>query len=370
VGKPSQITQEHLDAVPGLRERGLNWAEAAAILGVTSEALKTAWFRKRKWLGRKKTALTPQAAPRDASVLLRCLRPKPTPVTTLAWNLKASVEEVQGWLTELRERGYRVRSAGDKCWLDRDVVPEDVEVSHRRAGVRRRIGIVSDTHLGSRHQQLTHLNDFYDRCALTKVTDVYHAGDLLAGVGVYPGQHSDLFVHTEDDQVDYAVANYPRREGVRTHVIGGNHDLAFVKQGGADPVRLIAKERDDIEYLGAYAAWVDLAPGCLMYLLHTDGAAPYAQSYRLQKLIESFQGGRKPNIAVVGHLHSWTMLFLRNVYGMLAGCFEAQSDYLRRKALQPQIGGTILDIEFTDGGAIQRFRPEFVAYLVAKDRDW
>ncbi len=250
------------------------------------------------------------------------------------------------------------------------LIPAEVKFDHSTQQMRLKIGIIADTHLCSKQQQLTFLRDFYFRAADEGVTSIYHAGDMIAGVEVYPGQSNDLIRFTEDEQVDYAVENYPKVEGVTTFVCSGNHDLSFVKRKGIDPLKPIAMQRADIKYLGQFSAWVQLAENCTMYLLHPDGGAAYSDSYRLQKLIESFIGGRKPSIAVMGHFHRRCYISSRNVHGFLGACFEGQTDFLRRKAVNPVIGGTILDIQFTDNGAIHDIGVRFKQYLVPKEHDW
>lgn len=193
---------------------------------------------------------------------------------------------------------------------------------------------------------------------------------MLAGVGVYRGQAKEIFCHTEDDQIDYVIDRYPKRAGIDTYGIGGNHCLVFVKYGGADPWNRISLERSDIKYLGPYSATIKLAPNCSLYMLHPDGGPAYATSYKIQKLIESFEGGNKPNIAVMGHYHKQLYIVERNVHGIMPGCFEGQTTHLRRKAIQPRIAGTILDIRFDDNGAIQSLVIEVISYLKIKEHDY
>jgi len=295
---------------------------------------------------------------------------KPRTITELAECADRSEKTIHAWLDELKEKGYNFHRVNDLWSLDKTVVPAESTISHETDELHLTIGIVSDTHLASKMQQLTFLNDFYDRCADLGITSVYHAGDILAGVDVYPGQDSEIFKHTEDDQTDYVIQAYPKRKGITTYHIGGNHDLVFVKRGAADPNYRIALERDDIQYLGPYSAWVKLAEGCMMYLLHPDGGGAYAISYRGQKLVESFEGGRKPNIAVIGHYHKQLYMRERNVHVIMPGAFESQTIFLRRKMIQPQVCGTILDLDFDDDGSIQTVRPSFVSYLIPKEHDY
>lgn len=250
------------------------------------------------------------------------------------------------------------------------LVPSENHVDHKSNSTRLKIGIISDTHLCSKQQQLTYLNDYYRWAYDQGVRDVYHAGDMIAGVDVYPGQSNDLLCHNEDEQIDYAVEHYPKIDGVTTHVISGNHDLVFIKRRGGDPLRSIAMQRPDINYLGQFSAWIQLQDNCSMYLLHPDGGSAYAISYKMQKLIESFEGGKKPNVAVMGHYHRRGYFPERNVHGFLGACFESQTDFLRRKAISPVVGGLVLELEYTNSGGIHEIVPRFKQYMVPIEKDW
>lgn len=287
----------------------------------------------------------------------------------LADVLDVSPRRADQAIDSLRESGYRIIEIGDRLILDVAPAPSET-VSELPESDRIRIAVLGDTHLCSKTQQLTYLRDTYKRIADRGIQHVYHVGDLIDGEGLYRGHEHEVFVHGFSDQVAYAVEHYPRVDGITTHLIGGNHDLVYVKRAGADPLAVIARDRPDIEYLGPWSAWVRLSPKCTAYLLHPDGGGAYALSYKLQKTIESFEGGRKPNLAFLGHWHTRAYVFVRNVHGWLTGCYQAQTDYQRRKALQPTIGATLLDIRFDDDGAIHELKTEYLTYLVPRERDW
>lgn len=289
----------------------------------------------------------------------------------LADLLDMAPRRVDEILEELRQEGYPVEERGGLLVLDVTPAPAETVTAYRgMVGEKVRFGIVSDTHLGSREQQLTYLRDAYKRFADLEITEVYHIGDLLAGVGVYRGQHAEIFLHTEDEQVDYAEAMYPHIPGIKTRVVGGNHDLVFLKHGGADPLRILANRRDDIEYLGPYSAWVEITPRFRVHLLHPTGGQAYSISYKLQKLVESYEGGRKPNMAVAGHWHQMGYFMARSVHALYPGCFQAQTEFERRKALQPQIGAVVIEATLRDDGTVHEFTPTFLRYHVPKERDW
>jgi hypothetical protein len=60
----------------------------------------------------------------------------------------------------------------------------------------------------------------------------------------------------------------------------------------------------------------------------------------------------------------------RNVHGLLGAAFEAQTDFLRRKAIQPVIGGTVLEICLNKKGEIHNILVDFRQYLVPIGGDY
>lgn len=286
----------------------------------------------------------------------------PLSIIDLANRFDCAPRKIEEQIADLQMNGYQIEQIGDKYKLDTDIVPQEGHYKHPEEGLYFRIGMISDTHLGGTEQQLTHLNDFYQTCKAQGVNTVYHCGDIIAGVDVYRGQHKELHAHTYDDQVDYAITNYPQIPGITTRIISGNHDLAIIKKGGSDPVRQIVNARPDMEYLGQYSAWVEFAPGFVAYLMHPLGGMSYALSYKLQKHVESFEGGNKPNMFFAGHWHSFNYSYIRNVHAFLVPCFEAQTEFERRLGLNPTIGGLILDIKLNKDKSIQEVQPRLRVY--------
>ena len=281
-----------------------------------------------------------------------------------------SAKTVREWLEQLQAAGYNVVCHEGIYSISTYISPSEETFDHATKSLHLKIGIVSDSHLCSISQQKTHLNTTYDIFENEGITSVYHCGDLLAGVGVYPGQDDEIFRHTQEDQTDYAIEHYPQRKGIKTYTISGNHDLVFLKRRGGDPIKRLSLERKDIIYLGRYSATVQLAKNCSMYLLHPDGGKAYALSYKPQKLVESFEGGAKPNIACMGHYHSYDLCCPRNVWSIMVPCFETSTLFTRRKFIEPVVAGLILELDFTEDGAIQRLRQECIKYLVPIEHDY
>jgi len=232
-------------------------------------------------------------------------------------------------------------------------------------------GVVSDTHMGSRFQQLTHLHSAYDLFAEEGINTVLHAGDISDGQHVYRGHEYELFVHGATAQSKYIAKRYPHREGITTHFIAGNHDDDHWKRAGVDIGEMIALRRDDLVYEGLYGAKVSIN-GCLdVYLHHPDGGVAYARSYKPQKMVEQFAPGEKPRMLIQGHYHTGcTLPMYRNVFAMMVACFQAQTPYLKRKGLYPEVGFNIVQFVPDGEGGVQRIRQEFMPFFVPKEDDY
>jgi predicted phosphodiesterase len=290
-------------------------------------------------------------------------------IEELADLMSCAPREVRAQLAELEATGYPLHETSGSYWVDRDPTPAETRMELPEAGEKTvRFGFVSDTHLGSTRQQLSYLVEDYQRFADAEITTVLHIGDMLAGVNVYRGQSSDLFLHRYDDQVDYAANRYPNFPGITTVAISGNHDLAGLKSNGSDPLKGIARERSDIRYLGPYSAWLNIG-SLRVYMLHPDGGQAYAKSYKLQKLAESFTGGEKPHVAICGHWHSRAYVDERNIHLFLAGCYEGQTSYEQRKLLSPVIGGGIIEIDVEGEDGFHAMTPRFFRHMVPIEGD-
>jgi hypothetical protein len=238
-----------------------------------------------------------------------------------------------------------------------------------------RFGLTGDTHGGSIAQQITNLNHYVDAAYRAGVRHILHAGDVHAGENVYRGQLRDLFAQGADQQVLVADRTLPRRPGLKWYLLGGNHDFSFIKASGFNPVAELARRRDDVTYVGYDMADVPLTDRVDVRLWHPHGGVPYAISYRLQKGIEqmaleelqraiSYQENPRMRIVGSGHLHVRLDGIGRGpITGIQVGCWEGQTNYLKRKALFPQIGGYIIKVYLTWGGLIQQMVPRWIGFV-------
>lgn len=233
-----------------------------------------------------------------------------------------------------------------------------------------KFAIIGDTQIGSKYTQLTYLHDFYDICKESGVNTVFHTGDLTDGLKMRVGHEYELYEVSADEMRDDVVKNYPKREGVVTYFITGNHDASIYKHVGYDIGQAIANLRPDMKYLGKDCATVNLTPNCKLELRHPWDGTAYALSYKMQKMIEAMESDSKPNILAVGHYHKVEYLFYRNVHALQTGCFQAQTPFTRGKGISTHMGGWIVTIRVDSNGSIRAFSPMLVPFYSSIKDDY
>lgn len=352
---------------------GSNHAIARAT-GVNESTIRK--WRRRHGIGPSthRGAATPDVAIRaadatDDSWLLAALKKAKdhASVEELADACDVSPRRVREAMERLGQRGYRVEADGPTISLRRR--PTETGAIHTASpelfdGDSFRFGVTSDVHTSSKAERLDWWETAYDIFEREGITTVLDPGDLVDGMGIYPGQVNEVINHTYEDQVDHAAAVHPFRAGIRTQRIAGNHDLeGEFGRAGADPSLAVANQRDDIDYLGRYSARVKMPNGAEIHLLHPMGGASYAMSYRPQKIAESYEGGDKPAILLIGHWHRAGYFFARNIHVVLAGTFQGPTTYSTRKAFgQAGTGFWIIEGRLADDGSVVGFKSEWFPF--------
>ena len=225
-----------------------------------------------------------------------------------------------------------------------------------------KFAVVSDTHINSIYTQLTALNDFYDICAATGVTEVYHVGDMDEGEQMRVGHQYECYTQGGDAHIDSIVKHYPKRTGITTHFITGNHDASIYRKCGVEIGKRISNLRKDLDYLGPDIAIVKLTDNCKMELRHPWDGSAYAISYKSQKMIESTDDHDKPDLLFIGHYHKHEYIWYRGVHTFQAGSFCAQTNYMRGKGISAAIGGWIISIIVDSEGFLRAVTPTFIPY--------
>jgi predicted phosphodiesterase len=301
------------------------------------------------------------SAPLDEE--LAAEQPKPKGGDPRLIELERLAAELHGEGIDFRvEHGRILQSAQDR---DRD---RETALTFDTDHIR--LGIVSDTHGGSKFEQLTALRAFYREADEAEVHAFIHAGDMTQGPDeMHRGMVHEVHAHGADAQVDYVSRTYPRSgRDVPTYVISGNHDDSHLKQGGVNVVRRITQQRADLNYLGQDAAYLTLN-GLRVYVTHPDGGGAYAKSYKGQKFAESLPVEKDVRLLLIGHYHNAVNFWERRTKVFQLACFQSQYAWLARKGLHPDIGGLILDIYYNDDGSLRRIDHSERRYE-PMDNDW
>lgn len=279
------------------------------------------------------------------------------------------VKEAIDYLIE--KRGYNLRLESGYVTSSK-LIPKSeatvLDVSKMSTGFYK-FGAIGDNHMGSKYERLDVLNAMYDLYEKEGVKIVYNTGNFIDGEARF-NMH-DLLVHGMDNQIDYFLKNYPQKKGITTYFItGDDHEGWYTQREGIDVgkyTQMKAKEagREDLIYLGHMEADVVLkAPKgqTVLRVLHPGGGSSYAISYSVQKIVESYQGGEKPNVLFAGHYHKSEYTFVRGVHVVQTGTTEDQTPFMRKKKLAAHLGGWIVEIATDNVGAVTRFRPEFIPF--------
>ncbi len=211
------------------------------------------------------------------------------------------------WHRMLCDTGHDEKLEAENDRLQKEItrlILNGYEKKHSFSGAVIRFGLLSDTQLGSRYENLDLLQDAYGIFRREGIRIVYHSGDLIDGEKMYRGHEYELHTHGADAQVQYCVDNYPEQEGIETYFILGNHDASFWQNAGIDIGWQIDQKRADMHYIGMDEADVTLSSDSgdiILRLYHPRKGTAYAVSYQIQKYMESLTGGRA-NLRILSNL--------------------------------------------------------------------
>lgn len=220
--------------------------------------------------------------------------------------------------------------------------------------------LISDTHLCSKYDRLDILRYLYDKAEDKGVKHILHSGDFTDGKSNRPEHIYELREHSYEGQVDYCVDKYPTFDG-KTYVISGNHDDWWYKSTGSEIVKAIAKQRDDIVYLGSDVA--DLNIGKLkVRLFHGKGGNAYARSYKIQKYLDSIPLEERPHILQTGHIHQSFYMKQDNTHCFQTSCLEDLTPYARGMGFSNDKSVWWLEIDMDSKGNIQNITQELETF--------
>ncbi len=225
-----------------------------------------------------------------------------------------------------------------------------------------KFGLTADNHLCSKYSRLDVLNALFDMWEDEGIETVYCCGNWIDGEARF--NKGDLLVFGIEGQLDYFVENWPQRKGITTKFISGDDHEGWYTQrehidigryaeekalkAGRHDLKYLGYMEHDIIFIGSGAEWrEDMEPEdyATMRLIHAGGGSSYAISYKTQKILESYQGGEKPKILLVGHYHKFEQGYPRETHVVQAGCTQDQTPFLRKRNIQAMVGGVTVSFK-------------------------
>lgn len=164
---------------------------------------------------------------------------------------------------------------------------------------------------------------------------IIHPGDHLEGMSGRPGHIYELSEVGFQQQIKKAADLYSQFGNVPMYGIDGNHDQWYFNKGDKGVVvgEELERRLKNYTHLGQDEGDLEITPKVRIKLFHPNDGSAYATSYKLQKLIESFTGGEKPEIVHQGHYHKALYMFLRNIHGFESGtmCLSPSANIITDK---------------------------------------
>lgn len=289
-----------------------------------------------------------------------CMAKKKKSFLKICEELELKDYEVIGLITLMNQQGYNIDFINGEIIIrknpqkNNDVYELPNNLEHLK------LLLISDTHLGSKYDRIDILKYLYSKAEDKGIKHILHSGDFTDGRSNRAEQVYELREPSYEGQVQYCVDKYPKFNG-KTYAIQGNHDNWWYKSTGSEILKSIAKERDDIIYLGPDVA--DLKIGKLkIRLFHGSGGNAYAKSYKLQKYLDSIPSNEKPNILQTGHIHQSFFMKQDKTHCFQTSCLEDQTPYCRGMGLANDKSCWWVDVDFDDKGHVYKITPELETF--------
>lgn len=212
-----------------------------------------------------------------------------------------------------------------------------------------KIGAFSDVHLGSKYTDTEYINIMFEEFDKQGVDFATCSGDVTEGMSNRAGHVYELSHIGYTAQKEHAI-EVLKPCPVKLKMIDGNHDQWYIKSNGAKIVKDICEHIPQAEYLGHDEADISLKGKATLRLWHGKDGNSYATSYRLQKVIESFTGGEKPDAMLAGHTHKSLYVYERHIHCYSLGSLQKQTSWMRTKRIPSHTGFWIIEFTVNENG--------------------
>ena len=218
----------------------------------------------------------------------------------------------------------------------------------------------TDTHMGSIYFVEKYFLQALEECEKEGVQFICHTGDVFEGMSKREGHVYELTHIGGTAQKDYG-AKLIEQWKKPWYMIDGNHDRWILKSAGILAVKELCDQVENAHFLGHDEGDLELKHDVTIKLWHGEDGSSYATSYRIQKIVESFSGGEKPNILLAGHTHKQIYMFERNIQCVSGGALSKQSKWMRSKRHANHMGFHIIHMWLNKTG-VTKFSPTWYPF--------
>ena len=297
-------------------------------------------------------------------------------LTSVCMEMNMHPYEILGLVSFIKEKGINIAlkrafddiymvNMGDVKYHEKNTYSFLTDDSHEFKFIA-----IADTRLGSKSQQLSILNDIYQKGSEMGYENVILCGNISAGL--YP--LTDVYAETNfaDDtqsQIDYIVTHYPQVKGMKTYFITGKIDDKHLKQKKINIGKRISELRDDMVYLGENSCDVTIDK-TTMQLLSCKLSKTYTVSYRTQQQIDSYRSEDKPDILLYGGLLQNEKLTYRNVKCITVPSVCATTKEMQEKRYSNTIGAWYVTVRTNKKGHLESVNAIWSPYYVTSKDDY
>ncbi len=185
-----------------------------------------------------------------------------------------------------------------------------------------KFGAFGDLHAASKYTRWEVREDLTRRAERFGATAILDTGNWIDGEKSF--NRYDLEVVGLDRQCQLLAKRYPKTKIPTYAVTGADHEGWYAKSEGIDVGRYCEAIMRDAGHLWTNLGYMEADivlrnsnnpnATAILRVMHPGGGSSYALSYRPQKIIESFEGGEKPNVLLMGHYHKIDFGLVRNVW--------------------------------------------------------
>ena len=291
---------------------------------------------------------------------------KNQPFSVIVEELDLNTEEKMYVMNLLLNKGYT--NLKEKNLFDN----QNQEASHYFINTKSKtfkLCLLSDTHLGSKFDQISSLETIYNKGEKIGVDYYLHAGDFFEGFINNSHEFKRSLRHqTVDQQIEYAYNNYPH-SSKPTLIINGNHEEETRRKTQVDMLEELTKLRNDIIYLNNTKSNIQMGKLRIM-MMHTNTTNRSMKENIIKKDIDKYPLNATPKIVITGHTHNRSYKLYKGTHIFQVPSLMSCRDPKLYTNGPEENGVWWLDISISCKGNIERIiqEPETIHYQYKKVR--